>query len=83
MAIGDPKSDSNIGHNARPGSRDSGEQRWDEYLKISQAIGAGAQHNDCNCECGKILLEREISIDSNKNVEVLCSQRKQFAVLDC
>jgi hypothetical protein len=41
-----------------------------------------AQYNDCDRKRRKILLEREIPIDSDEYVKLFRGQGKQLAVLD-
>jgi hypothetical protein len=49
-------------------------------LEVSQPVGCGPQHDYGDLEGGKILLKREIAIDSKEDFKLLRSERKQFSI---
>ena len=62
--------------------RNGGQQFGNQWLKIGEAIGNSAQHDDCDRESREMLLKRKIPVDSDKYVELFRGKRKEFPVLD-
>ena len=55
---------------------------WNQWLEISQSVGAGLQNNHSNIKLRQILLKRQVAINRNKNAERSCYQSQQLAVLN-
>jgi hypothetical protein len=58
------------------------QQLRNEGLKIRKSIGSRLQHDDCDCDRGKVLLKRQISVYGKEYVKPFRNEAQEFSVLD-
>lgn len=74
--------DTDVSDSPNLGKRDLSEQFLNQRLKIGEPIGACPQYNNCDRNCGEVLLKRQIAIYGEEHVKLLWSERQEFSILD-